>query len=353
MTTTVGPALGQGAVMNQATSYDAISFRRAFEGIVAEGIISAGSFAVSQRAAGANLSVDIAASTGSGARIIGDAVTLQGPYYVAPHASVINETIATAHATLPRNDLVILEIKDTAHDASGSSLAQTRVVTGTATAGAAATDDLGVNGTPTLPASSIPLAVVNVPATDTAITDGQIDDRRPKTSGGYSGGKTIIATEESRTNTAYGLLTTPDRVRNVVLPTDGLIAISYQAMWKESVIDAARVAIFVGANQLKRPSTGTVPVVQDAGMTGIGTANVYNLVAASHKGLVSAASSAGYTGDVTTGQIMGGATSADQFGGPCYVFAAAGTYDISVQFKASSGSVTAKERKLRVWVQPF
>jgi hypothetical protein len=35
-------------------------------------------------------------------------------------------------------------------------------------------------------------------------------------------------------------------------------------------------------------------------------------------------------------------------GGVCYVFAAAGTYDVSVQFKASSGSITAKSRKL--WV---
>ena len=35
------------------------------------------------------------------------------------------------------------------------------------------------------------------------------------------------------------------------------------------------------------------------------------------------------------------------------VFAAAGTYDISVQFKASSGSVTVKNRKLWVWTMGF
>lgn len=183
MTTTISPSLGHGALMTQqgvgsAPGYDAIDVRRMFEGVATEGIISSGSYAVTQRAAGTNMSVDIAANVGSGARVQGDAVTVQGLYFVPPASAAINETIAAAHATLPRNDLVVLEIKDHQHDASGSNVAQTRVVTGTATSGAASTDALGVNGTPTLPASAIPLAVVNVPATDTAITNSQINDRR-------------------------------------------------------------------------------------------------------------------------------------------------------------------------------
>jgi hypothetical protein len=36
-----------------------------------------------------------------------------------------------------------------------------------------------------------------------------------------SAGKSIIATEETRTNVAYGTLTTPDVVTGIVLPTDG------------------------------------------------------------------------------------------------------------------------------------
>jgi hypothetical protein len=63
---------------------------------------------------------------------------------VPPHSAVINETIAAADATNPRNDLVVLEIKDTQHDASGSNLAQTRVVTGTPNV--SATQTYGVNG---------------------------------------------------------------------------------------------------------------------------------------------------------------------------------------------------------------
>jgi hypothetical protein len=113
--------------------YDAIDVRRLLQGVADGGRPEFGRVAVTQRGAGANMSVDIAASTGEGARVQGDAVTFQGLYYVPPASAVINETIAAADATNPRNDLVVLEIKDTQHDASGSNLAQTRVVTGTPT----------------------------------------------------------------------------------------------------------------------------------------------------------------------------------------------------------------------------
>jgi surface-anchored protein len=37
-------------------------------------------------------------------------------------------------------------------------------------------------------------------------------------------------------------------------------------------------------------------------------------------------------------------------GGVCWIFAAAGTYKITVQFKASSGNVKVKERNLWAWI---
>jgi hypothetical protein len=79
-----------------------------------------------------------------------------------------------------------------------------------------------------------------------------------------SAGKSIIATSEARTNTAYGLLTTPDRVTGVVLPTSGLIAVAYQATWQESVATAGRAAVFLASTQLKRNVAGSGPVVQEA-----------------------------------------------------------------------------------------
>lgn len=153
-------------------------------------------------------------------------------------------------------------------------------------------------------------------------------------------GKSIIATEEARTNTAYGLMATPDRVSGIVLPTDGLICVAYTALWKSSVLNAGLAAIFVGANQLRVPSSAVA--VQEVIGT---TANVYHNLYTQGKGLSSQGSGTDMIDPATTGQILGTGDGT----GPVAIFAAAGTYDVSVQFKASSGSVTAKHRKLWVW----
>lgn len=168
-------------------------------------------------------------------------------------------------------------------------------------------------------------------------------------------GKSIIATPESRTNVAYGTLTTPDQVTGFVLPTDGLIVMAYQALWQESVAGAARAAIFVGATQLKAAPNSTnqssAPVPQEAS-TGSGSVFNDDLALASQSGGLAseqAPSNVIYSGDVTTGQILG----LSGAGGPCYIFAAAGTYTVSVQFKSTSGSVTVKNRRLWVWSVGF
>jgi hypothetical protein len=44
----------------------------------------------------------------------------------------------------------------------------------------------------------------------------------------------------------------PDQVTGVVLPTDGLIAVWFQAKWQTSVTIASSAAVFIGANQLNR-----------------------------------------------------------------------------------------------------
>lgn len=175
-------------------------------------------------------------------------------------------------------------------------------------------------------------------------------------------GKSIITTEESRTNASYGLLGTPDRVQNIVLPTDGLIAIAVQSMFKSSVSGAGRAAIFIGSNQLKvvdRDGSLTDPSVQTAAT---GFTNYSVLTTNPSLGLYGMAAGSAYNGDVTTGQMIGiisaatgGGVNPDGFdgGGALYVFAAAGTYDVSIQYKSASGSVTAKNRKLWVWTINF
>jgi hypothetical protein len=175
-------------------------------------------------------------------------------------------------------------------------------------------------------------------------------------------GKSIIAASESRTSPAYGTLQTPDQVAGVAVPTDGLLFVSYQAIWQEQVDGAARAAIFIGSNQLKVAGyASAAPIVQEARCLGAG--GIDKPLATGAQGLVGGPGSdpAIYTGDVATGQALGvlnesgtiDGTPAFGFG-PCVIDnLAAGTYTVSIQFKASSGYVNARARRLKVWTMGF
>ena len=183
-------------------------------------------------------------------------------------------------------------------------------------------------------------------------------------------GKSIIAATETRSNAAYGLLATPDRVQGIVLPTDGLLAVWYHALWSAATAPPF-ASIFIGANQLKIGKTNTAPVPQ-AAATPLSAGNGFKChLSSCIFGLVSNNESTGSDAtDLTTGQVVGAAPFTGDFlesettttpgsaqslpanlplGGPCYIFAAAGTYDISVQFKVGAGSVSVSNRKL--WVR--
>jgi hypothetical protein len=187
---------------------------------------------------------------------------------------------------------------------------------------------------------------------------------------GPSRGKSIIATEESRSSSSYGLMTTPDRVSGIVLPTDGLLRIHYAAEIKGSSGNNARAAIFIGSNQLKIAANNSASPIAAETQILTQASNAYNRIATFEGGLLArgsldpsnAAIHPTYTGDVTTGQASyvdfvtqptdgasTGAYAVQVGGGFCLVEAAAGTYDISVQFAAvSSGSVSVRNRRLRV-----
>lgn len=168
-------------------------------------------------------------------------------------------------------------------------------------------------------------------------------------------GKSIISAEETRSTTSYGTLTTPDRVSGIVLPANGLIFVHYHAMAKNaSGGTTGQYAIFLGANQLKtKGSSGaTVPGVQEGNINGSAT-TFYGLIGTNGVGVQNGAQTgADYTGDVTTGQIVAGLSNIS--GGPVAIFAAAGTYDITIQFKAAaSNTISVKNRNLWVWTELF
>lgn len=161
-------------------------------------------------------------------------------------------------------------------------------------------------------------------------------------------GATNIATSQSTSSTSFATLATPDQVTGIVLPINGLIAVWYRAIWSSTGSGAGSATIFLGANQVESDQGGTGPVAQ-AALTA--AAGVSNGLSTSGVGLISPNSGSSYGSDVTTGQIV--STSGGVGGGPCYLFAAAGTYTVSVRFKASAGSVTASSRKLWVQAIPF
>lgn len=150
----------------------------------------------------------------------------------------------------------------------------------------------------------------------------------------------IIATEETRESATFSTLTTKDEITSVVLPENGMMVVGYSANVLSSVASAGRAAIFLGANQLKKG--GGPHEVQEVTIS-----NTLNKIYSSPNGLTRP-SSIEVTADVTTGQTLGENTAGE--GGVCFIFAAAGTYNVSIQYKATSGNVKAKERKLWVGV---
>ena len=176
-------------------------------------------------------------------------------------------------------------------------------------------------------------------------------------------GATEIAGSEARANTAYGKLATPDEVSNVVLPSAGLIFVVYHALWQESVVGAARAAIFVESTQLNTASIDSAAAAQEA-RTNVSSGTGKNLPLISCPGgLMSNPNTGAFapSSNATESlpQIAGGVDpriagySFQPYGGVCAIMAAAGTYDVSVQFKATSGTVTASKRHLWVWTLGF
>lgn len=139
-------------------------------GVIGEGIVSSTAFAVTEKGAGADMSVDIAAGA---AWIEGDDDTAAQPIYRCRSASTVNLTVSAADATNPRIDRVVLEVLDSTFTGA-SQVGRLEVLAGTPAASPSA---------PALPDTAISLATIAVAANETAITDAEITDLRQPMSG--------------------------------------------------------------------------------------------------------------------------------------------------------------------------
>lgn len=170
-------------IMTQGGSHSALAFRQAFAAVLgapvqtfaggvspttgggAHGVVGDDDLKVVQRAAGANLSVDVSAGY---AMVAGSSVLAQGSYSFANDA-VVNVGLTAADGTNPRIDLVVAQVREHLSDASGFNDARLLAVTGTPAA---------VPVVPAVPAGCLVLAEVLVGAGVTSVTNANITDRR-------------------------------------------------------------------------------------------------------------------------------------------------------------------------------
>jgi len=238
------------------------------------GVASSGDFAVSQRGAGANMSVDIAAG---GAYIAPAAVTRQGMYYVQ-YDSTYNTssnggyTWTAADATNPRIDLVCLEVKDNAEDASGATGLRFRIVDGTPNA--SATHQLATTYWPAVPTGCVPIAAIRVPATATTLTTTNITNLNPLA--GPVAANNYIAAAESTSSASLTRLTTANGTADfccVYVPSStSVVEIAHRSLVSMTAASGTQsFAFFANDTQLKIPVSRSAPIVTSAQITSLGT----------------------------------------------------------------------------------
>lgn len=167
----------------QSGSYNAEIWRRATMGLLLERGSSIGSVVGGLKAA-----TDLQTVAGTGMNVEtspGEIVVDQeysasgGPNYIR-NTSTATSKVPAASPTLPRIDLIVTQVLDSAYHGSTNEYALS-YLEGTATSGAALGNK---NGEPTIPTSSIKLSRVLVPANATSLTNADIENvAKPAASG--------------------------------------------------------------------------------------------------------------------------------------------------------------------------
>lgn len=306
------------------------------------GLFASGDFAVSQRGAGAAMSVDISQGR---ALIDPQQATHQGLYVVRRTSGSAFNTSAdggytwtAADPTNARIDLLCIEIKDTDMDASGVTGWRFRVVDGTPSA--SATHQLEVAQWPAIPSGCMPIAAIRVPAAATTLTTANITSLNP-----IAGSRTsvnAISTLETTTSTTLVRLTTPDFVFGYV-PANSRAKLFYESLWKGSTATPTfGAAVFINGVQSKLAGNNGAPsasVVSNAPGSG-GT--FYNRLTSTSSGLVGGGG-AGFSADssdVATGMNIALSTQAIEF-----IRLPSGWYLFETRYSISTGTLSVQNRE--------
>lgn len=170
-------------------------------------------------------------------------------------------------------------------------------------------------------------------------------------------GKSIIATSEAIAGTSYAALTTPDRVASIVVPTGGLLWVSYWAILTKTVGGAgetASIGLFLGGNQAKS-RFGTAPAsgasAGNFGIDGLFSAGGVTTAAVAYTDNVDAGMGTLLS---TSGSPVDDLTNGHPIGAFVPVVVTPGTYTVEFRFKKTAGTVcTVSNRRMYCRVEAF
>ena len=168
-------------IFAQNGTYSAKAVRQLVEQVGTEGVVGNG-YAVTQRGAGANMSVDVEAGA---AFVQGDDEAGQGAYLCVNDA-VTNLPVDAADPSNPRIDIICVTVRDPNAGGQAGDDFVIEVITGTPS---------GVPSAPATPDSAIKIAEVAVGAAATSILNADITDFRQPTNPALMAGYTFVETE--------------------------------------------------------------------------------------------------------------------------------------------------------------
>lgn len=147
--------------LDNSSSYAAGRDRLLLGSLLTPGVVQAGDLKVVQRAAGANMSVDV----GTGSGVVAQDSPQRGAYLIDRSTTAVNVSIAAAPGSGTRIDYVIAEVRDST--ISGA-IDDWRVAVVSATS----------PSLPAVPARAYVLARIDVAAGTASVTNALIQDRR-------------------------------------------------------------------------------------------------------------------------------------------------------------------------------
>ncbi len=237
----LSPLYLQALTGDPAISYTGQDFRRAVAALTPnEGTVDQNDLVVSPRAAGANMSVDVAAGR---ALVPGTSIANQGTY-VLQSTAVENVPIATANSTNPRIDLIVAQVYDRQADGGTRYGWQPIAVAGTPASSPVP---------PATPNSSLVLAQVRVAAGVTSIVAADIRDRRVLSGTGDVPKWDFSGTGSTPQSVAHNTITT--YVPNVRFQTVGVNFHSTEA--RVQIRTPGRYSVHFGARLTASTGSGS------------------------------------------------------------------------------------------------